>query len=350
MKMHKSFKPGEIYLDNNNSRIEAHGGYIYYEDGIYYWYGENKEKTFGKNKTWTYGIKYYSSKDLYNWNDEGYLIEASSDKKDPMFYERRIDRPHILRNDKTGKYVCWIKYSDNSSFAIYESDNFKGPYNLLKRDYQILNKKCGDFDFNFDQDNHPYIFVEVEHRDLLSIRLNDEYTDVVGNPTYHYQNIKPPFTREGVACFKRKGKYYLLTSGMTGYIPNPSQIAISDNIEGPYKSLGDPHIDEKDVSSYNSQISCIFKHHEKDLYIALADRWVPDFKVDALVRDKLMRAVASNFYKEYKATIKEKIWMMKTPMMSKANTSKANYVILPLEFEDDLPMIHWKEEWKIKDE
>jgi len=45
--------------------------------------------------------------------------------------------------------------------------------------------------------------------------------------------------------------------------------------------------------------------------------------------------------------LREKIRMMKSPLMGKANTSKANYVMLPIDFENDKPVIHWKEEWKL---
>ena len=48
--MNNSIKVGQVYLDTEGKRIEAHGGYIFYENDTYYWYGENKEKTFGKSK------------------------------------------------------------------------------------------------------------------------------------------------------------------------------------------------------------------------------------------------------------------------------------------------------------
>lgn len=344
--MNTSIRPGQVYLDENGKRIEAHGGYIFIDGDTFYWYGENKEKTLGKDKMWTYGIRYYSSKDFYNWKDEGFLIEPSDDKKNVMFYERRIDRPHIIKNKK-GEYICWIKYNDSSSFAIFKAEEFKGPYTLINEKYQAYGKKCGDFDFNYDEEGNIYLFVEVDHVDLISAMLNDEGTECVGEPVYHYKGIRPPFTREGVTCFKRNGKYYLLTSGMSGYIPNPSEAAVADEVQGPYRILGDPHVDEKGVSSYNSQLSCIFKYPGKDLYVSIADRWVPEFVVDAEVHDKLTRAIASNFNKKYKATLKEKIWMMRSPLMGKANTSISNYVILPLEFEGDMPVIHWRDEWSL---
>ena len=61
--------PGQPWLDTKGERIQAHGGAVYYEDGVYYWYGENKEHTDGKNGIWTWGLKVYSSTDLCNWED-----------------------------------------------------------------------------------------------------------------------------------------------------------------------------------------------------------------------------------------------------------------------------------------
>lgn len=45
--------PGQPWLDTEGKRIQAHGGAVRYEEGTYYWYGENKEYTDGKNGVWT---------------------------------------------------------------------------------------------------------------------------------------------------------------------------------------------------------------------------------------------------------------------------------------------------------
>ena len=47
-----------------------------YVDGTFYWYGENKEKSFSEYKIWHWGVRLYSSKDLYNWKDEGIIINV----------------------------------------------------------------------------------------------------------------------------------------------------------------------------------------------------------------------------------------------------------------------------------
>lgn len=41
-KRYQSFKPGEIWLDNTEVHINAHGGGILYDGGRYYWFGEHK--------------------------------------------------------------------------------------------------------------------------------------------------------------------------------------------------------------------------------------------------------------------------------------------------------------------
>ena len=67
-------KPGRPWLDTGGSRIHAHGGSVFYENDTFYWYGENKEKSLPGSGVWHWGVRSYSSKDLYNWKDEGLLI------------------------------------------------------------------------------------------------------------------------------------------------------------------------------------------------------------------------------------------------------------------------------------
>jgi hypothetical protein len=54
-------------------------------------------------------------------------------------------------------------------------------------------------------------------------------------------------------------------------------VAIADTFHGPWTVLGDLHPKDASRTSFNSQVSSVFKHPaKKDLYIALADRWMPD--------------------------------------------------------------------------
>ena len=43
-KRYNSIKPGQVWLDTDGNRIQAHGGNIIHHDGKFWWFGENKEK------------------------------------------------------------------------------------------------------------------------------------------------------------------------------------------------------------------------------------------------------------------------------------------------------------------
>ena len=97
MTKYNSFRPGEIWLDTDGKRIQAHGGSVIYIDDTYYFYGENKEKTDGKNGIWHWGVRCYSSKDLYNWTDLGLIIPPDlDDVTSPLHPRSCMDRPHII--------------------------------------------------------------------------------------------------------------------------------------------------------------------------------------------------------------------------------------------------------------
>ena len=66
---YNSIRPGQVWLDTEGKRIQAHGGSVMYLDGAYYWYGENKEFTEANNGIWHWGVRCYKSTDLYNWED-----------------------------------------------------------------------------------------------------------------------------------------------------------------------------------------------------------------------------------------------------------------------------------------
>ena len=114
--MYNSIRPGQVWLDTNGARIQAHGGSIFYENGTYYWYGENKERTDGRSDIWHWGVRLYSSKDLYNWKDEGLILQPSEDPNHPLHPTKSMDRPHIIYNKRTKKYVMWVKIMGQMEF------------------------------------------------------------------------------------------------------------------------------------------------------------------------------------------------------------------------------------------
>ena len=74
----------------------------------YYWYGEHKIKG-TEGHFAQVGVHCYSSKDLYNWKDEGIALEVIKD--DPNHDITKgciIERPKVVYNKKTNLFVMFF--------------------------------------------------------------------------------------------------------------------------------------------------------------------------------------------------------------------------------------------------
>ena len=101
------FHPGELWPDDKGVHINAHGGGILFKNGTYYWFGEHKTAGEGGNVA-NVGVHVYSSTDLYNWKDEGIALAVSDDPASDIVKGCIIERPKVLYNAKTNKYVMWF--------------------------------------------------------------------------------------------------------------------------------------------------------------------------------------------------------------------------------------------------
>lgn len=364
------FYPGRVWLDTEGKRIQAHGGSVMYRDGVYYWYGENKEMTDGLRPVWHWGVRCYRSTDLYNWEDMGLIIPPEPDNPESTLHpSRSMDRPHIIYNERTKKFICWLKIMNidgTQSETVLTADDLLGPYTKVRENLRPLGMSAGDFDLAVAPDGKGYYFFERVHSETIIADLTEDYTDVTGYYSTHFPKNYPPHVREATAHFVRNYKHYLITSGTTGYYPNPSEAAVADTWHGPYQVLGDTHPTDESRTSFHSQISSVFKvHGKKDLYIALADRWLPelmflDYEDYADCYEiaygpksgkdpdwgRIDRKIAA-----HNAATGEHI-----PLTSErnTNTSIANYVFLPLRFaEPDAAhpygqvLIDWRDEWSL---
>ena len=255
-----------------------------------------------------------------------------------------MDRPHILFNAQTKKYVCWLKIMQRDgtqSETVLTADRLLGPYTMVKTGLRPLGMSAGDFDLAVAPDGKGYYFFERVHSETIIADLTEDYCGVTGYYSTHFPQAGPPYVREATAHFVRKGKHYLITSGTTGYFPNPSQVAVADTWHGPYRVLGNPHRGDESGTSFHSQVSSVFKvQGKRDLYIAVADRWLPSCQYK---------------YEEYKKAFERRFIRGEKPLPSEekffadvaANTSIADYVWLPIRFEGEKPVIEWRDEWKV---
>lgn len=258
-----------------------------------------------------------------------------------------MDRPHIIYNKRTKKYVCWLKIMDGfneQSETVLTADHILGPYTKVKEGLHPLGMNAGDFDLAVSPDDgKAYYYFERVHSETICADLTDDYTDVTGYYSTHFPLGHPPYVREATAHFMRNGKHYLLTSGTTGYLPNPSEVAIADTWHGPYTIQGNPHVGDESQTSFHSQISSVLKvEGKKDLYIACADRWLPE------AMDKEYPVYKEMFDMIYQGRQDEFDFsrMGENPVQ---NTAIADYVWLPIRFDGDRVYIDWKDEWSLDD-
>ncbi|WP_432561778.1 family 43 glycosylhydrolase [Kineococcus sp. SYSU DK003] len=341
-------RPGEVWLDTSGQRIHAHGGSLTTtDDGRFVWYGENKERTVAGSAIWHWGVRAYVSDDLVNWEDRGLIIPpVLDDLSSPLHPEQMMDRPHILRDPVSGRYVCWLKVMGQGGMTqtstVLVADDIFGPYRIVRTGLRPLNMSAGDFDLVIDpSDGKGYYFFERVHSELICADLSADYTDVTGYYSTHFPHPHPPLVREAPAYFRRKGLHYLITSGTSGYLPNPSEVAVAQTYHGPWTMLGDPHPGDETRTSFRSQISSVFKHPgKKDLYIALADRWRPDLTPEQSDRRELYTARFSGAM-EHEAFVEA----LGPALDTAADTSLADYVWLPIRFDGPVPVIEWRDEW-----
>lgn len=346
-----SFRPGEIWPDDQGIHINAHGGGILYHNGVYYWYGEHKTEGPGGNRA-NVGVQVYSSTDLYNWKNEGVAMAVVDDENSLIVRGCVIERPKVIYNRKNNNFVLWFHHElkgmgyTAAKTGVAVSNSPTGPFQYLGS----INPNPGIWPLNFteEQKNSTYpdnmkswthewiqavkdgMFVVRDHkkgqmaRDMTLFvdddgkayhihaseenltlhiaELDEDYTAFSGR----YVRILPAGHNEAPAIIKRNGKYVMITSGCTGWDPNPARSAIASHIFGPWQELGNPCIGEGAEITFDSQSTYITPVAGKpDYYIFMGDRWRPKNAIDG------------------------------------------RYIWLPLEFDGDKPILRWYSEWSI---
>ena len=365
MKKYDSFNPGKVWLDSEGKRIQAHGGSILYVDGVYYWYGENKEKTLAGSEVWHWGVKLYSSTDLYNWDDRGIICPPVTDDYDNwLHFTQYMDRPHIVYNKGTKKFVMWLKIMhrgkmEDQHMVIAVADKITDTFKVIAN-RNILNMSSGDFDIFCDDKTqkayiyfdkvHDYKDYENQHTSIVCAELTDDYTDVNGTYREILARGKTELGFEAPAFMQRNGIDYLFVSRTTGYIPNPTEYATAKDYFGPWELIGTVHENDTEHMSFRSQICSVFKHpHKKDLYIALADRWLTNLpeKIEGNYYRECLRDAYGVGEQAMSTEEYQKIRALNTPAVR--TMALADYVWLPIEFNGDKPTIRWYDSWKTED-
>ena len=323
-----SFTPGEIWKDNNGVHINAHGGGILIYEGSYYWFGQHMIEGRAGNKAHV-GVHCYSSDDLYNWKDEGIVLEVSKDAESDIVKGCVLERPKVIYNEKTKKFVMWFHlelkgqgYSAARS-GVAVSDTVTGPYTFVRsfrpnagcwpvnvreeqknpveaeklkekkfsggpdaalKEYNVLGRDfeggqmARDMTLFVDDDGKAYhIYASEENSTMHISLLSEDYLEPAGK----YLRVFEGRWMEAPAVCKRNGKYYLIASGCTGWAPNAARSAVADSMWGPWKELGNPCVGQGSDKTFGGQSTYILKvAGKKDAYVVLFDMWRPRNAID----------------------------------------------------------------------
>ncbi len=281
----KEFRPGEVWLDTEGKPIQAHGGGILFHAGVFYWYGE--DKTLGyDNKV---GASCYSSHDLYTWKHEGTALPASAVPEE--FRDTGVlERPKVLYNAKTRKFVLWAHMDVNgyshSVAGVAVSDSPAGPFVFLSATHPIGDSTYRDMNLFLDDDGQAYAIYSAEgNATLYVVRLNKEYTGpetpIVEGKTWSRAIIGQ--SREAPAPFKHAGRYYLISSGTSGWAPNAAKVATADHILGPWTLGENPFVGPDANTTFHSQSTFVLPitGRHPGGFIYMGDRWEPNNLADS---------------------------------------------------------------------
>ncbi len=279
----KGLENGAKWLDTAGNPINAHGAGMLYHNGKYYLYGEYKKgktilpewATWECYRTDVTGVSCYSSSDLINWTFEGVVLPAVKDDPEHDLHPSKVlERPKVVFNAKTGKFVMWahVESADYGKAAagVAVSDSPTGPFKYLGS-FRPNKAMSRDQTVFVDDDGKAYQFASSENNATLYI---NELTEDYLKPTGRYTRNFIGASREAPAVFKHDGKYYLLSSGCTGWDPNRAELAVADSIMGEWKVIGDPCTGKDADKTFYGQSTYVQPvYGKKNCYVAMFDRW-----------------------------------------------------------------------------
>lgn len=310
----------EIWYDTDGNYINAHGGGILKYGGKYYWFGENRP---GKDSSTEAGVSCYSSDDLTQWTFEGVALAVSDEVGSEIERGCIMERPKVLYNEKTGKFVMWFHlelkgqgyatalagmavsdtpqgpYSyvrsgrvnpgvypenmgDEERAVIWEADDYKnwwtpewrkavekGLFTLRDLDGGQMSR---DMTLFVDDDGKVYhIYSSEENLTLQIAELTDDYQGHTGR----YIRLFPGGHNEAPVIFKHLGKYWLICSGCTGWEPNEARLFSSDSIWGPWEQHPNPMRGEGAEKTFGGQGTFVLPLDEGN-FVFMADVWKPE--------------------------------------------------------------------------
>ncbi|PAE12242.1 glycosyl hydrolase family 43 [Niallia circulans] len=265
---------GQKWYTKSGEPIQAHGGMILKYEEKYYWYGENKgaPNVDGLTRVDFIGISCYVSDNLFDWEYLGLALEAELDKNSYLHPSRIIERPKVLYNKVTKKFIMWFHY-DTADYlyagaGVAVSETPQGPFQLVKV-IKPNRKDCRDMTL-FEEDGKGYLIHSSDFNKTLYIsELTEDYQGVTGL----YTKMLIDQEREAPTIFKANNYYFMITSGCSGWSPNAALYSRTPHLFSPAKLIDNPCEGPNYRKTFNGQGTFVFEHNG-DFYLML-DHWVP---------------------------------------------------------------------------
>ena len=126
-------------------------------DGTYYMIGEDKTQG-----TVFQNVNCYSSKNLVEWTYEGALLSQTQEAGD-LGPDRVVERPKVLFNDNTGKYVLYLHIDSRdykeAKVGVATGDTVCGKYEY-HGSFRPLGFQSRDMGLFKDEDGSGYLLSE----------------------------------------------------------------------------------------------------------------------------------------------------------------------------------------------
>ena len=260
-----TIRNGGFWSDTGGQRIEAHGAGLIKVGDTWYWIGEDKSHNAGTFK----GVNAYASRDLGHWELRHAIITKST-SPELAASGRIIERPKVIHNDTTNQFVMWLHWDGNSyadaEAGVFTSPTVDGDYTLRSHFRPNRNMSRDDTLFKDDDGKAYFISAANENADLMLYELSDDYL-TIKRQVMRLSTAK----REAPAMFKQGGRYFIITSGATGWDPNQAQYFSAASIEGPWTAL--TNIGNNTTFDSQSAYALPVQGTQATTVIFMGDRW-----------------------------------------------------------------------------
>ena len=257
---------GDYWLDTSGNRIEAHGAGLIYTNDAWYWIGEDKSQNSGGFKA----VNCYRSIDLSHWEFRHAII-TSQTSTELAAADRIIERPKVIYNDTTKKYVMWLHWEGmnygTAEAGVFTSDSVDGDYTQVRHMRPNNNMSRDDTLFKDDDGKAYFLSAANENADSALYELTDDYTDIQRQITTLWTGSY----REAPAIMKAGGTYFIVNSGATNWDPNQQKYATASSMDGPWSALSNVG----DGTGYDTQTAFVIpvQGSKTTTYIYAGDRW-----------------------------------------------------------------------------